>query len=119
MKFIGNIIWFIFGGFELGIGWIIAGLFCCVTVIGIPVGIQAFKIAGLAFWPFGKTVNYGGGIGGIILNFIWIILGGIVLALGHFLTGLVYFATIIGIPFGMQHLKLAKLALMPFGATIS
>jgi uncharacterized membrane protein YccF (DUF307 family) len=119
MRFISNIIWFIFGCCELGLAWVLAGALCCVTIIGIPVGIQAFKIALLAFWPFGRTVNYDGGAGSLLLNIIWIILGGLALAVGHLVTGLLYCVTIIGIPFGIQNFKLAKLALMPFGATIS
>ncbi|MCL2577934.1 MAG: YccF domain-containing protein [Defluviitaleaceae bacterium] len=119
MKIIGNLIWFLFGGFIMALGWVISGVICCVTIIGIPIGLQAFKFAGLALWPFGKEVMYGGGAGSFILNIIWIFCGGFLLMLSHLFWGFLFCITIIGIPFGMQHLKLAKLALMPFGATIA
>ena len=119
MKTIGNIIWIVFGGFVMAALWCVVGLLQCVTIIGIPVGVQAFKLAGLALWPFGKNVVYGGGAGSFLLNLIWLVLGGFVLAIGHFALGLIYCVTIIGIPFGMQYFKLAKLALMPFGAAIT
>jgi uncharacterized membrane protein YccF (DUF307 family) len=119
MKTLGNIVWFIFGGFEMAVAWFLVGLVWCVTIIGIPVGIQAFKFAKLALWPFGKEVMYGGGAGKAFLNVIWLIFGGLFLALGQFLVGIVCCITIIGIPFGKQHFKLGRLALMPFGATVS
>ncbi|MDR0293427.1 MAG: YccF domain-containing protein [Oscillospiraceae bacterium] len=119
MKLIGNIVWFIFGGLEMAFFWCLVGLLQFVTVIGIPTGLQAFKIARLAVWPFGKTVTYGGGGGRLLLNIIWIILGGLILAIGNALLGIVFCVTVVGIPFGKQYLKLAKLSLMPFGATIS
>ena len=119
MKIIGNIIWFLFGGFLMALCWVITGIFYCVTIIGIPIGLQAFKLAGLALWPFGKQVIYGGGAGSFILNIIWIIFGGLLLALSHLFWGILFSITIIGIPFGKQHFKLAKLALMPFGAVIT
>ena len=119
MRIIGNIIWFVFGGFLMALGWVIAGILCCLTVIGIPIGLQAFKLAALALWPFGKDVEYGGGAVSFILNVIWIILGGFALALSHLFLAVFFCITIIGIPFGKQHFKLAKLALMPFGAVIT
>ena len=119
MKTLGNIIWVIFGGFEMALGWLVVGLLQCVTVIGIPAGIQSFKFAGLALWPFGKHVEYGGGAGKTLLNIIWLIFGGLLLAIFHYLIGLIYCVTVIGIPFGKQFFKLGKLALMPFGATVS
>jgi len=119
MKLLGNIIWLVFGGFEMAIAWFLVGLLQCLTIIGIPAGIQAFKLAGLALWPFGKTVTYGGGGGRLILNIIWIILGGLALAIANATLGIILYITIIGIPFGKQYFKLAKLSLMPFGATIS
>jgi uncharacterized membrane protein YccF (DUF307 family) len=119
MRLLGNIIWFLFGGLAAAIGWFISGLLLCITVIGIPMGFQCMKIAGLALWPFGKEVEIGSfGVGGLFLNIIWLILFGWELALGHFLIGLIFCVTIIGIPFGIQHFKLAKLGLMPFGAKI-
>lgn len=118
MNFLGNIIWFIFGGLGLGISWLIVGLIWCITLVGIPVGLQCFKLAGLAFWPFGKEVYYDGGVGSLLLNILWIIFGGIPLAIEAAIVGLVFCVTLIGIPFGLQCFKIAKLALMPFGARV-
>ena len=103
----------------MAVAWFITGLLMCVTIIGIPAGIQAFKFAKLTLWPFGKEISYGGGGGSLLLNIIWIILGGLFLATAHALLGIIYCVTIIGIPFGKQYFKLARLALMPFGATVS
>ncbi len=119
MSLLGNIIWFIFGGCILGISWLLAGLLWCITIVGIPVGAQCFKLAGLAFWPFGKEVSYGGGVGSLLLNILWIIFGGIPLAIEAAFIGLVFCITVIGVPFGLQCFKIAKLALMPFGAKVS
>ena len=119
MKLLGNIIWFLFGGFIMALGWFVVGVIMCITIIGIPIGLQAFKLASLAIWPFGKEVAYGGGAGRFILNIIWIVLGGFGLMLSHLFWGIIFCITIIGIPFGKQHFKLAKLAIMPFGATIT
>ena len=118
MGCLGNIIWFVFGGFLSGLTWLLAGCLWCITIIGIPVGLQCFKIAGLSFFPFGKEVVYGGGAGSLLLNIIWLLFSGIVLAIESAVIGVLFCITIIGIPFGLQHFKIAKLALMPFGATI-
>ena len=118
MKIIGNILWFLLGGALMGLGWLIVGLLWCVSVIGIPVGVQCFKLAGMSFFPFGKEIQYGTGGGSVILNILWIILGGLCLALGELMAGLLCCVTIIGIPFGLQHFKLARLALTPVGARI-
>jgi uncharacterized membrane protein YccF (DUF307 family) len=118
MKLIGNILWVIFEGFWLALGWLLAGLLLCITVIGIPFGIQCFKIAGFVLFPFGKEINYGKGTGSFLLNIIWIIFGGLGLAIGSLMMGLLWCITIIGIPFGIQSIKLAKLSLMPFGSEI-
>ena len=118
MGCLGNILWFICGGLISGLSWGIAGCLWCITIIGIPIGIQCFKFAGLSFFPFGKEVRYGGGVGSLLLNIVWLILSGLPLALEHASFGVLLFITIIGIPFGIQHFKLAKLALMPFGAEI-
>ena len=117
MKTIGNILWFLFTGLEEAIMWIFIGLVWCITIIGIPFGKQAFKIAGLIAWPFGKTVNSDFG-SHPIANVIWIILGGFSLALMFVFLGLFWCITIIGIPFGKQCFKLAGLSIAPFGATI-
>lgn len=118
MGCLGNILWFIFGGFETGLCWGVLGCFWCITIIGIPIGIQCFKFAGLSFFPFGKVVDYGGGLGSFLLNLVWIVLVGIWMALGHAITGVLLCCTVIGIPFGLQHFKIAKLALMPFGTQV-
>lgn len=118
MSLLGNILWFIFGGFLSGISWCISGLFWCITIIGIPYGKQCFKFAALSFAPFGKNIEYGGGAPSIIANIMWIIFFGIPMALGNLLLGCTWCVTIIGIPFGIQFFKIAKLSLAPFGATI-
>ena len=118
MGCLGNLLWFVFGGLWMGLGWLLVGILWCITIIGIPVGTQCFKLAGLAFFPFGKEVEYGGGAGAFLLNIIWMIVSGIPLALESLLIGLVFCVTIIGIPFGLQCFKLAKLALMPFGTDV-
>ena len=119
MKTLGNVIWFIFGGLPLGLSWLITGLLWCITIIGIPVGTQCFKLASVAFFPFDKNVELGGGAPSLLLNILWIIFGGFGLALGSALIGVLFYITIIGIPFGNQCFKLAKLSLMPFGARVS
>ena len=109
MSVLGNILWFIFGGFLSGMSWIVAGCLWCISIIGIPVGLQCFKFAGLA---------YGGGTVSLIANIIWLIVSGIPMAVANALAGVVCCITIIGIPFGKQFFKIAKLALMPFGAEV-
>lgn len=118
MGCLGNILWFIFGGFLSAIGWFLVGCVWCITIVGIPIGLQCFKIAGLSLWPFGKEVVPSNRTSSLILNILWLIFGGLELALNHLLWGLLLSITIIGIPFGQQHFKLAKLALVPFGAEI-
>lgn len=119
MNFIGNIIWLVFGGIIAAILWFLSGLLLCITVIGIPFGIQCFKIANFVLWPFGRDVEIGNfGAGGLILNVIWILVFGWELAVAHVIVGAIFFLTIIGIPFGLQHMKFAKLSLAPFGARI-
>lgn len=115
MSFIGNLIWFLLGGFILGLGWFIAGILWCITIIGIPLGIQCFKIAGLAMCPFGRKVENNGRPMSFLLNILWICISGIELAIVHFVVGILFCITIVGIPFGKQHFKLAMVALMPFG----
>jgi uncharacterized membrane protein YccF (DUF307 family) len=121
MKLIGNIIWVLFGGLLLAIEYAILGLFWCITIIGIPFGIQLFKCASLSLWPFGREVRYKQQTTGCLstgMNLIWILLGGLLLAIEHAIIGLVFCITIIGIPFGRQHFKLAAIALTPFGREI-
>ena len=118
MGCLGNILWFLCGGAISGLSWCLAGCLWCITIVGIPVGMQCSKRAGLSFLPFGKEVRYGGGAGSLLLNIVWLIVSGLPLALEHAVLGGVLCVTIIGIPFGLQHFKLAKLALMPFGAVV-
>lgn len=119
MSIIGNIIWLLFGGIVLAIVWMLAGLLLCITVVFIPFGYQCFKIAGFVLWPFGRDVEIGNfGVGGLLLNILWLLLFGWELAIAHLVIGVLFCITIIGIPFGLQHFKFARLALLPFGARI-
>lgn len=118
MSLIGNLIWFIFGGLILGLGYILGGLVLCLTIVGIPFGIKVMKLGLFAMWPFGGEVvqrEKPMGCLSLLLNVIWIIFGGIEVALSHLALGVVFCCTIIGIPFGLQHFKLMLMALMPFG----
>ena len=118
MSCLGNIIWFIFGGFLSGLSWTLLGCLWCITIVGIPVGVQCFKFAGLSCCPFGKEIIFSDSACSLLLNIIWIVTSGLPLAIEHATFGVLYCITIIGIPFGKQHFKLAKLALMPFGTTV-
>lgn len=121
MSFLGNIIWLVFGGLITAIEYMISSILLCITIIGIPFGFQTFKLAGLALWPFGKTIKIKKGNPGCLstfMNFFWLIFGGIWICLTHFVFGLLLCITIIGIPFGIQHFKLASLALTPFGREV-
>lgn len=118
MSFLGNILWFIFGGWYTALSWFVVGLLWCITIVGMPYGLQCFKFAKLSACPFGKDVEYSGTPGSFLLNIIWIILTGVPMAIEHFVTGIILCCTIIGIPFGLQHLKMAKLALAPFGTSV-
>ncbi len=118
MRLIGNIIWFILGGLFLGLGWCIAGLILCITVIGIPLGLQCFKAAKLTFAPFGKQVNVHFDKHPVA-NVLWAIFFGWEMALGYLISGVLCCITIVGIPLGLQSFKLMKLAFLPFGATVT
>ena len=121
MKTLGNLIWLIFGGLYSAIFYLIGGIALCLTIIGIPFGIQCFKLAGFVLWPFGKlaiSTASSAGCFSVILNIIWIVCGGIWLAIGHVIWGLILLITIIGIPFARQHFKLVEISLMPFGKKI-
>ena len=118
MNVLGNIFWLLLGGLVLGIMWALAGLLCCVTIIGIPFGVQCFKIAGLVLSPFGKEIEGGGGPGSCLMNVVGILLFGWELFLSSVAVGLVYCVTIVGIPLGLQSFKLARLALFPFGSAV-
>jgi len=121
MSFLGNLIWLVFGGFLVFIEYMVAGFLLCLTIIGIPFGIQAFKLASLALWPFGTTIgmkSYAPGCLSTIMNLIWLLIGGIWIALTHLVFGILLGITIIGIPWAKQHFKLVSLALTPFGREI-
>lgn len=121
MNLLGNLIWLIFGGLFSALGYFFGGLALCFTIIGIPFGLQCFKIAGLVLMPFGKkvvTTNSSGGCLSLLFNIIWIITGGLYTAFVHIVFGFLLSITIIGIPFGKQHFKLAELSLAPFGKDI-
>jgi uncharacterized membrane protein YccF (DUF307 family) len=121
MRIIGNILWLLFGGILIAIEYVISSLFLFITIIGIPFGIQTLKLAGLAIWPFGKEVRNrpeASGCLSTMMNIIWILCGGIWICLSHIVFGILFGITIIGIPFAIQHFKLASLALTPFGKEI-
>ncbi|MCR5815252.1 MAG: YccF domain-containing protein [Ruminococcus sp.] len=118
MSTLGNILWFILIGFCSGLSWVFSGILWCITIIGIPYGVQCFKFASLSFLPFGKEVRYGGGAVSLLANIIWVIFFGIWMSIGYVIAGLLFSITVIGIPFGKQCFKLAKLALTPFGAEV-
>ena len=108
MSGFGNFLWIIFGGWISALGWLLAGCLWCITILGIPIGKQCFKLASISLDPFGKEIEYGGGPVSFLVNILWFLLSGLELAA----------VTIIGIPFGKQYFKIAKLALAPFGARI-
>jgi len=121
MKTLGNIIWLIFGGILIAVEYFISSLILMITIIGIPFGLQTLKLGMLALWPMGSRVIDRGTSGGclnLLMNIIWILVGGIWICLTHFFFGILLCITIIGIPFGRQHFKLASLALTPFGKDI-
>ena len=118
MRIFGNILWFLLAGLWLFLGWALAGLLWCVTLIGIPWGVQCFKFAKLASFPLGKDVLFGSGVGSLLLNILWVLLSGVPLAIEAAVIGAVLCATVVGIPFGLQCFKIAKLAFLPFGARI-
>jgi uncharacterized membrane protein YccF (DUF307 family) len=119
VRLILNLLWAIVGGgLVLAVEYLIAGLLCCVTIVGIPFGAQCFKIAGLALFPFGKDFRSGAGALSFPFNILWIIFAGIWIFLSHLGLALSLAVTIIGIPFAFQHLKLGMLALAPFGVTV-
>lgn len=115
MNLIMNLLWDVLGGIVGAILWCIFGALWCITIIGIPFGIMCFKMAGLVIWPFGKEFVYDNKPLSIIFDILWILLTGAELAIFHFVLGLVFCVTIIGIPFGIQHFKIGMQALLPFG----
>jgi uncharacterized membrane protein YccF (DUF307 family) len=128
MRTIGNIFWFILGGFLMGLGWWLVGALAAITIVGLPWAKACFVIGQFAFLPFGKEAvnrkdltqqdDIGTGALGLVGNVVWFVLAGWWLATGHLASALACFVTIIGIPFGIQHMKLALIALAPIGKTI-
>jgi uncharacterized membrane protein YccF (DUF307 family) len=121
MRIIGNLVWLIFGGFIIAVEYFIGSLILMMTIIGIPFGLQTLKLAALAIWPFGRDtrVHYrASGCLYILMNVIWLICGGLWIAITHAIFGMLLCLTIIGIPFGLQHFKLTAIALSPFGRDI-
>ena len=121
MKIIGNLIWLIFGGIIIAIEYFIGSIVLMLTIVGIPFGIQTLKLGALAIWPFGRDTRVDVRASGclyILMNVIWLIFGGLWIALTHAVFGLLLCFTIIGIPFGMQHFKLTAVALNPFSCKV-
>ena len=128
MRAIGNLIWFIFGGIIMGLAWCFFGLLAFISIVGIPWGRSCFVIAGFSFFPFGNVAiardeltlseDIGTGGFGMVGNIIWFIFAGFWLALGHVFSAIACFVTIIGIPFALQHLKLAGISISPIGKTV-
>lgn len=121
MNLLGNLIWLVFGGFLAALCYFFGGLVLCCTVIGIPWGLQCFKIAGFILMPFGLKVvsdSSNSGCLATVANIVWIICGGLASAIIHVLMGVLLSITIIGIPWGRQHFKLVELSLMPFGKRV-
>lgn len=121
MNALGNLLWIVFGGFIIAIEYVISSLLLMITIVGIPFGLQTLKLADLALWPFGRDTRsnqFSSGCLGVIMNLIWIVVGGFWIFMTHILLGLLLSITIIGIPFGRQHFKLAALALSPFGREV-
>ena len=122
MKILGNIIWVLFGGFFIALEYFVSSIGLFITIIGIPFGIQTLKLGVLALWPFGSQVvdiPQSSGCLSFLMNVIWFFIGGIWIFLSHLLFGVIFCITIIGIPWGRQHFKMAALALTPFGKNIN
>ena len=121
MNLLGNILWLIFGGLCSALGYFVGGILLCATVVGIPWGLQCFKLAGLVLWPFGREVvssSKNSGCLSTVFNIVWLLSGGLYTALIHVVFGLLLTLTIVGIPFARQHFKLIEISMMPFGKEI-
>lgn len=122
MSFIGNLLWiFLGGGFLIFLFYFLGGLLLCLTIVGIPFGVQCFKLSLLGLMPFGKEIKefpQASGCLAVLMNVLWIIFAGLELALVHLIFGLLLAITIVGLPFARQHAKLASLCLVPFGKTV-
>ena len=118
MSLIGNVVFFVFGGFVIFLGYVLGGILLCLTIIGIPFGLMCFRLAGSVIAPFGREVRETeppGGVLTLIMNIIWIILPGLELAIMHLVLAVLFAVTIIGFPIAVQHVKLVPMALLPFG----
>jgi len=115
-----NVIWLLLGGIWLALGYLVAGVLAVMTIIGIPFGIAAFRIAGYALWPFGRTTvgKPGAGVGSVLGNVVWLVVAGWWLALGHLITGAAMAITIIGIPLALANLKMIPISLLPLGKDV-
>ncbi|MDH2416500.1 YccF domain-containing protein [Nocardioides sp. CER19] len=120
MRFVLNVLWLVLSGIWLSIGYVIAGVLLCLTIIGIPFGIAAFRIANYALWPFGRTIirTESAGVASAIGNVLWFVLAGLWLAIAHALSGVALCVTIIGIPLGIANFKMIPVSLLPLGRTI-
>ncbi|MEV7006310.1 YccF domain-containing protein [Streptosporangium sp. NPDC051022] len=120
MRTLLNVIWLVFAGIWLALGYVVAGVVCCILIITIPFGIASFRIAAYALWPFGRTVvrDPEAGCLSTVGNVIWCVVAGIWLAIGHVITSIPLFLSIIGIPMGVANLKLIPVSLLPLGARI-
>lgn len=118
MSLVGNLVFFVFGGFIIFLGYVLGGLLLCLTIVGIPFGLMCFRLAGGVIAPFGREVcetEPPGGALTLVMNIIWIILPGLELAIMHLVLALLFALTIVGLPIAAQHMKLVPLALLPFG----
>jgi len=121
MRLLGNLVWLIFGGIIIAIEYFIGSIILMITIIGIPFGLQTLKMAAIAIWPFGRDTRVHSRASGclyILMNILWLLTGGLWIAITHTVFGLILCITIIGIPFGLQHFKLTAIALSPFGRDI-
>ncbi|MFH8985264.1 YccF domain-containing protein [Streptomyces varsoviensis] len=120
MRLILNIIWLVLSGFWMAVGYVVAGIICCVLIVTIPFGIASFRIAGYALWPFGRTTveRRDAGAASCVGNVVWLVFAGWWLALGHVITGIALCVSIIGIPLGLANFKLIPISLMPLGREI-
>lgn len=118
MNLLLNLVWLVLGGFLVALAYLLGAIVLCITVIGIPFGIQCFKLAGLALMPFGTEIREKeppSGALAVLMNILWIILPGLELAIFHLIMAAVFAITIIGLPLALQHLKMTRLAILPFG----
>ncbi|MGW4399316.1 YccF domain-containing protein [Amycolatopsis nivea] len=120
MRLILNVIWLVLAGFWMAVGYLLAGVVCCVLIVTIPFGIASFRIANYALWPFGRTVvdRREAGVGSFVGNVIWFLVAGLWLSIGHLITGTLQCLTIIGIPLGLANFKMIPISLMPLGKEI-